>query len=119
MLVVITHHTPVVASAQCMVDVRKVVPSHLTLRVNPNFTSKLTISTLLRDVVRIVDDFSISHDALYHGCSLWWLALTRSGAAGFGIGGRTPAKAGSDIQVGVFLGVLLISKIRKGLFHVV
>jgi hypothetical protein len=68
MLVVITHHTPVVASVQCMVDVRKVVPSHLTLRIDPNFTSKLTISTLLRDVVRIVDDFSISHDALYHGC---------------------------------------------------
>jgi hypothetical protein len=38
------------------------------LRINPNFTSKLSISALLRDVVRIVDDFSISHGALYQGC---------------------------------------------------
>ncbi len=64
MLVVITHHAPVVASVQCMVDVRKVVASDLTLRINPNFTSKLTISTPCRDVVRIVDDFPISHDLL-------------------------------------------------------
>ena len=35
MLVVITHHAPFVASVQSMVDVRKVVPSHLTLRINP------------------------------------------------------------------------------------
>jgi len=38
--------------------------------------------------------------------------LTRS-EAGFGIGGRTLAKPGSDILAGVRLGVLLISKIRK------
>ena len=50
-----------------MVDVRKVVTSHLTSRINPNFTSKLTIPTLLRDVVRIVDNSSISHDIYYHG----------------------------------------------------
>jgi hypothetical protein len=68
MLVVITHHAPVIASVQCVVDVRKVVTSHLTVRINPNFTSKLTIPTLLRDVVRIVDNFSISHDIYYHGC---------------------------------------------------
>ena len=68
MLVVITHHTPVITCMQCMVDVRKVVTSHLTLRINPNFTSKLTIPTLLCDVVRIVNNFSISHDIYYHGC---------------------------------------------------
>ena len=44
------------------------------------------------------------------------LALTQCGP-GFGIGGRTPAKSDSDILVGVFLGVFLNSKIRKGLFH--
>jgi hypothetical protein len=49
-----------------MVDVRKVVTSHLTLRINPNFTSKLTIPTLWRDVVHIIDNFSISHDIYYH-----------------------------------------------------
>ena len=67
MLVVITHHASVIASVQCMVDVRKVVTSHLTSRINPNFTSKLAIPTLLRDVVRIVDNSSISHDIYYHG----------------------------------------------------
>ena len=41
MLVVITHHAPVVARVQCMVDIRKVVLCHLTLRINPNFPSKL------------------------------------------------------------------------------
>jgi hypothetical protein len=45
-----------------MVDVRKVVTSHLTLRINPNFTSKLTVPTLFGDVVRIVGNFSISRD---------------------------------------------------------
>ena len=67
MLVVIAHHASVIASMQCMVDVGKVVTSHLTLRINPNFTPKLTIATPLRDVVRIVDNFSISHDIYYHG----------------------------------------------------
>ena len=67
MVVVIANHAPVIASVQCMVDVRKVVTSHLTLRISPNFTSKLTIPTLLRDVVRIIDNFSISHDIYYHG----------------------------------------------------
>ena len=67
MVVVIAHHAPVIASVQCMVDVRKVVTSHLTSRINPNFTSKLTIPTLFCDVVRIVDNFSISHDIYYHG----------------------------------------------------
>jgi len=62
------YHTPIVASVQCMVDARKVVPSHLTFRINPNFTSKLTISTPLRDMVRIIGDFPISHDVLQHGC---------------------------------------------------
>ena len=33
MLVAITHHASVVASMQCMVDVSKVVTSHLTLRI--------------------------------------------------------------------------------------
>jgi len=67
MLVVITHHASVIATVHCVVDVRKVVTSHLTLRINPNFTSKLTIPAPLRDVVRIVDNFSISHDIYYHG----------------------------------------------------
>ena len=67
MLVVITHHASVVASMQCMVDVSKVVPSHLTLRINPNFTPKLTISTLLSHVVRVIDNFLISHDIYYYG----------------------------------------------------
>ncbi len=62
MLIVITYHTPVIASMQCMVDVGKVVTSYATLRVNPNFTSMLTLPTLFCDVERIVDDFSISHD---------------------------------------------------------
>jgi hypothetical protein len=66
-LIVITHHASVIAPVQSMVDVRKVVTSHLSLRINPNFTSKLTIPTLLRDVVCIVDNFSISHDIYYHG----------------------------------------------------
>jgi hypothetical protein len=70
MLVVITHYAPVIASVQCMVDVCKVVTSHPTLRINPNFTSKLTIPTPFGDVVRIVDNFSISHDIYYHGCIL-------------------------------------------------
>jgi len=39
----------------------------VTFRINPNFTPKLTIPTLLCDVVRIVDNFSISHDTYYHG----------------------------------------------------
>lgn len=67
MLVVITYHASVIGPVQCMIDVRKVVASHLTLCINPNFTSKLTIPSLLRDVVRIVDNFSISHDKYYHG----------------------------------------------------
>jgi hypothetical protein len=57
MLIVITHHAPVIASMQFMVDVGKVVTSHVTLRINPNLTSKLTIPTLFCDVVRIVDNF--------------------------------------------------------------
>ncbi len=82
MLIVITHHTPVIASMQCMVDVSKVVTSHVTLRINPNFTSKLTIPTLFCDVVRIIDDFSISHDIFYH---VWFLGIpvvTNSGTTG-------------------------------------
>ncbi len=67
MLIVIAHHTPVIASMQCMVDVSQVVTSHVTLGINPNFTSKLTIPTFFCDVVRIIDDFSISHDIFYHG----------------------------------------------------
>ena len=35
---------------------------------SPRGAPKQTISTHLRDVVRTVDDFSISHDALYQGC---------------------------------------------------
>lgn len=69
MLVVITHHASVIATVQCLVDVRKVVTSHLTLRINPDFTSKLTIPAYLRDVVRIVNNFSISHDIYCRGCS--------------------------------------------------
>ncbi len=115
MLVVITHHAPVVTGVQRMVDVGKVVPSHLTLRIDPNFTSKLAISTLLRDVVRIVDDFSISHDALYHGCPQ--VACIDSVRGRIWHRRPTPAKSGGDILVGVFSGVLLISKIGKGLFH--
>ena len=61
-----------------MVDVGKVVTSHVTLRINPNFTSKLTIPTLFCDVVRIVDNFSISHDIYYHGCSPGMLDGLRS-----------------------------------------
>jgi hypothetical protein len=49
------------------------------LRIDPYFTSKLAISTLLRNVVRIVDNFSISHDALYHGCLLGSLYLLGPG----------------------------------------
>jgi hypothetical protein len=67
MLVVITHYAPVIASVQCVVDVRKVVSGHMALRINPDFTSKLTIPALLRDVMRIIDNFSISHDKYYHG----------------------------------------------------
>lgn len=67
MLAVITRYAPAIASVQCMVDVCKVVTSHPTLRINPIFASKLTIPTLLRDVVRIVDNFSISHDICCHG----------------------------------------------------
>ncbi len=70
MLIVITHHAPVIASMQSMVDVSEVVTSHLILLINPNFTSELTIPTLLRDVVRIIDNFPISHDIYYHGCIL-------------------------------------------------
>lgn len=68
MLVVITDHASVISTVHCMIDIGKVVTSHLTLRINPNFTSKLIIPTLLRDVVRIVDNFSISHDIYYRGC---------------------------------------------------
>ena len=53
MLVVITHYAPVIASVQCMVDVRKVVTSHLTLRINPNFTSKHSIVNLDEAVQRV------------------------------------------------------------------
>ena len=35
-LVVITHHAPVVASVQCMVDVRKLLQSHRPLGGNPD-----------------------------------------------------------------------------------
>lgn len=69
MLVVITHDAPVIAAVQRMVDVRKLVTSHLALHVNPNFTSKLTIATFLRDVMHIVNNFSISHDSWYYACS--------------------------------------------------
>jgi len=78
MLIVIAHHTPVIVSMQWMVDVRKVVTSHVTLRIHPNFTSKLTIATLFCDVVRIVDNFSISHDIYCYGCSLGMLDGLRS-----------------------------------------
>jgi hypothetical protein len=47
---------------QSVVDVCKVVTGHSTLRINPDFTSKLPIPTLLFNVVRIVDDFPISHE---------------------------------------------------------
>ena len=67
MLVVITHHAPVVASVQRVVDVRQVVTGHLTLRINPNLTPKLAVPTLWRYVVGIVDHFSISHEKWYHG----------------------------------------------------
>ena len=78
MLIVITHHAPVIASMQFMVDVGKVVTGHATLRINPNFTSKLTIPTLLCSVVRIVDNFSISHDIYYCGWVLGMLDRLRS-----------------------------------------
>jgi hypothetical protein len=57
-----------------MVDIRKVVTGYPALRIDPNLTSKLTIATLLRDVVHIVDNFSISHDAFYHG----WVSCCNS-----------------------------------------
>jgi len=66
-LVVITHYSSVIAAVQRMVDVRKVVTSHLIPRINPDFTTKLAVPSLLRDVMRIVDNFSISHDVYYHG----------------------------------------------------
>ena len=68
MLVVIAHDTAVIVAVQRMVDVRKVVSSHATLCINPNLTPKLTIAPLWCDVVRIIDDFPISHDEYYHGC---------------------------------------------------
>jgi len=67
MLVVITHHTSVIATVQGVVDIGQVVTRHLPLHINPNLTPKLTITSLLRDVVRIVNHFSISHDLWYHG----------------------------------------------------
>lgn len=84
MLVVITHDTTVIATVQCMVDIRKVVTDYLTLRVNPNLTSKLTIAPLLRDVVHIVDNFSISHDKFYHG----WISCCNFELNGCLVGGR-------------------------------
>ena len=69
MLVVIAHDTAVIAIVQRMVDVREVVSRHATLYINPNFTPKLTIAALLCDVVRVIDDFPISHDEYYHGCT--------------------------------------------------
>ena len=82
MLIVITHHTPVIASMQCMVDVSEVVTSHVTLRINPNFTSKLTIPTLLCNVVGIVDNFLTSHDIYYYGWIPGIAVVTNAGATG-------------------------------------
>jgi hypothetical protein len=67
MLVVITHYAAVIANVQRMVDVRQVVTRYLTMGINPDLSPKLAIASFLRDVVHIVDNFSISHDPLYHG----------------------------------------------------
>jgi hypothetical protein len=77
-LVVITHYASVIASVQCMVDVRKVVTSHLPLYINPDLPSKLPIPTLLRDVVDVINNFLISHDIFYHACISSAIFVTHS-----------------------------------------
>jgi len=66
-LVVITHYAAVVAKVQRMVDVRQVVTRCPTMGINPDLSPKLAIASFLRDVVHIVNNFSISHDSFYHG----------------------------------------------------
>lgn len=68
MLVVIADHTPVIATVQRMIDVREVVAGDFASFIDPNFSSELTIPAFGRDVVNIIDDLSISHDELCHGC---------------------------------------------------
>jgi hypothetical protein len=67
-LVVIAHDTAVIVAVQRMVDVRKVVTSYATSRIDPNLTPKLAITAFLCDVVRIIDDLLVSHEGYYHGC---------------------------------------------------
>ncbi|MFZ4540172.1 hypothetical protein, partial [Propionivibrio sp.] len=62
-LVVVTHDATIVTTVQSMIDVRKVVTGYCSVEVNPDLATKLTIATFWRDVVQIVDNFSISHDS--------------------------------------------------------
>jgi hypothetical protein len=64
-LVVITHYATVVAKVQRMVDIRQVVTRYPTMGINPDLSPKLAVASFLRDVMHIVDNFSISHDLLY------------------------------------------------------
>lgn len=66
-LVVITQYAAVIANVQSMVDVRQVVTRYLTMGINQDLSPKLAVASFLRDVVHIVDNFSISRDLLEYG----------------------------------------------------
>lgn len=69
--IVVADHPAIVALMQIMVYVGKVVAGHFTGLVNPHLASQFAVPSALRDGVPVVINFSVSHDALYHGCSLW------------------------------------------------
>ena len=68
MSVVVSHDAPVVASMDAVIDVSEVVAGNFAGDViDPYFTAQLPISALVGNLVRLVDNFHISHDAFYHG----------------------------------------------------
>jgi hypothetical protein len=54
-----------------VVDIREVVAGNLARHgVNPDFTAQLSISSLIGNFVRLINDLAISNDLTYHDCSL-------------------------------------------------
>lgn len=68
--VVIANHPTIVSSMKVVVDVRKVVASHLAFAINPGVTTQTSIATLVGNLVRLIVDFCFRHVLLYHVCCL-------------------------------------------------
>jgi hypothetical protein len=66
--VVISHDTPVVTSMDVVIDIGEVVASNLPCYlINPYFPAQLPVSSLVGNLVGLINDFYLSHDASYHG----------------------------------------------------